>query len=355
MAGSFLRQALGSVLVYSGASSLLRPFLGGLGAILMFHRVLPEGNSGAFCPTQGLTVAPDQFREICRSLLSSGYEIVSLDEARDRILSGKNARRFACLTFDDGYRDNYEIAHPICAEFGIPMTVYVTTGLIDGTADMWWYGLEALINRNQSIRFSHRGHEREHVCGSSAEKSHAYWQMVNLFRTATAQEKAALTEHFKDRYGVDFAAISRGQAMTWEMVWELSRRDGVEIGAHTVTHPGLSTLGLEAARDEIERSRRILEERITRPVSHFAYPFGDPETVGEREFDLCRELGFATATTTRTGNLTSSHKDSLHNLPRIPVWSFETRQTLAAKLSGSYAFLAEVYRGLVPASPENAL
>ncbi len=65
--------------------------------------------------------------------------------------------------------------------------------------------------------------------------------------------------------------------------------------------------------------RSILEAHLAQPIKHFAYPFGKLSEAGEREFTICRDLGFASAVTTRFGCLFPHHRDTPHCLPRIAV------------------------------------
>ena len=73
---------------------------------------------------------------------------------------------------------------------------------------------------------------------------------------------------------------------------------GHRIGAHTMTHPRLTTLPLPKAREEITASKKALEDLFGLPVDHFAYPFGDYNAAVS---DLVQEAGFRTATTTEAG------------------------------------------------------
>jgi len=300
----------------------------------MFHRVLSESSTRGFQPVPNLSVTPEVFCELIRGVLGAGYEIVSLSEACERILAGRKSPKFVCLTFDDGFRDNYEIALPICREFGVPMTVYVTTGFIDGTRVMCWYGLQSLVAQNESIGFEYRNEERLYPAQTTSEKIRAYWAVDLLFRSATEHEKSQLMLDLQAGYGVDFCALASEQLMTWEMVSDLARHEGIEIGAHTMNHPALSELHVDEAREEIRRSRQILEMRLGRPIRHHAYPYGTTETASEREFNLCREEGFSTGVTTRYGHVFPRHANALHSLPRIPVNEGDTQAAIEVKLSG---------------------
>ena len=94
---------------------------------------------------------------------------------------------------------------------------------------------------------------------------------------------------------------------------------GVEIGSHCVSHPRLSRETSQTVRDELLHARNKLEAELARPVRHLAYPYGRPEHVGPRELRIARELGFASAVTTRQALIFPAHAEHLHALPRIEV------------------------------------
>src|SRR5580700_10880932 len=97
---------------FSGAHLLLRPFLAGVGAIVMLHHVRPA-RRGEFQPNRSLEVTPEFLSETIRWLRREGIEIVSLDEMHRRLTERDFKRRFVCVTLDDGYRDNKTWAYPI--------------------------------------------------------------------------------------------------------------------------------------------------------------------------------------------------------------------------------------------------
>jgi peptidoglycan/xylan/chitin deacetylase (PgdA/CDA1 family) len=326
-------------LYYLGLSKIADLFTSGRGAIFYLHRVLPAEPPSDFAPNRPYAVPPETLRALIEYVLAAGYEVISLDEMRARLLAKDTRGKFVCLTFDDGYIDTLEHAQPVCAEFGVPMTVYIPTGLIDGTVDAWWYGLEALVAANDELRFEHEGQELRYDTASAAAKNAAYGEIELLFRALPVDERAALTASLESRYGASFNALSRAQFMDWEQLRALAGRDNVEIGAHTRSHTALNTLSDAEARAEIEEGWHILEEHIGRPVTHFAYPYGDRDTTGARDFALCETLGFATATTTVAGVLRPEHRESLHCLPRLPIWTNEARATIAPKLSGAFELM----------------
>lgn len=298
---------------------LFRPLFGGVGSILTFHRVQPAPTGLPYAPSRNLVVSPDTFRRVVGYLRRVGYDIVTLDQALDRLRSGKKDRPFVCLTLDDGFRDNYELVYPICRELEVPITIYVTTDMVEGRLLLWWYGLSAVVGQADMVSCPENGILRSFPASGDGQKRVAYRHLHGMMRAATAAQRSRMIEYLEKEYTVDFASLSKGQAMTWRMVEELGQSDLVEIGAHTVGHPVLRTLTMGRARDEMARGRDILEAHLAQPIKHFAYPYGKAPEAGEREFAICRELGFASATTTRFGNLFPRHRDTPHSLPRIAV------------------------------------
>lgn len=109
-----------------------------LGHILMLHRVTDQRSSN---PNQReLEITPFFLENTIKNYIKQGKRFLSIDEACSIIKSGKRPKQpFVCLTFDDGYKDNYDIAYPILKQHEVPFAVYVTTGFVDNKLPMWWY------------------------------------------------------------------------------------------------------------------------------------------------------------------------------------------------------------------------
>src|SRR5271169_118355 len=144
-----IRAGLGA-LYFSGAHHLLRPILSGVGAIFMLHHVRPRRDA-EFQPNRHLEITPEFLRAMLAHLRSSGIDIVTMDEVHQRLIERKFSRRFACLSFDDGYRDNGDFALPVMREFDSPFTLAVTSDLAEGTGRLWSIALEMAIARASSI------------------------------------------------------------------------------------------------------------------------------------------------------------------------------------------------------------
>src|SRR5262245_48483867 len=156
-------------LYFTGAHWALKPFVGGIGAILTLHHVRPP-RPARFQPNRILEVTPRFLTRVCKLLARSGVDVISLDEMHRRLTERDFGRRFVCLTFDDGYRDNLEFAYPILREAGFPFAVYVPTSFPDRLGDLWWLVLEAVIGKRERIGLVIDGENRSFDCGSVADK-----------------------------------------------------------------------------------------------------------------------------------------------------------------------------------------
>lgn len=334
-----LKRALYLASYYGQADRLVRMASRPRGAILMFHRVVPKLGTSGFEPNRELEVTPDVLGEIIRGLRANGFEIVSLDDVPHR-LDDKNGKPFACLTFDDGYRDNLELALPVCATLQAPFTVYLTTGFMDATSTIWWLDLEALVRTQTAVTLSLNGDDRTFATATPKEKSKAYAELSHHFERANAAEREACVQQMAQRYSVDGIASTRALMMSWDEARQLAGHPLVTIGAHSITHPTLASLTAAQSRHEIAQSRTIIEERLNRKIDHFAYPYGGPSNAGDREFAICKELGFATAVTTRFGLISEGSTPQRHALPRVTSNSFDDQRTVRVKLSGLPALLS---------------
>ncbi|MGE3148924.1 MAG: polysaccharide deacetylase family protein [Pseudorhodoplanes sp.] len=345
--GSFRRAVVRTgleTLYFSGAHVLMRPFVGGMGVILTLHHVRPP-RPDPFQPNRLLEVSPRFFARTVRRL-KAHYDLVSLDEMHRRVVEGDCKRRFACLTFDDGYRDVMKYAWPVLREHDVPFALYVATSFPDRLGVLWWLGLEAVIARNARIGLVMNGEDRHFDCATVEEKRHLfdglYWWLRSL---ETYDELVHAIRDLCARYQVDLAEICARQCMSWEELGQMAEDPRVTIAAHTVNHPMLSKVPEKAARAEMEMSRSVIEAALGVRPAHLSYPVGDPTSVGPREYRIAGELGFKTAVTTNPGMLFSAHAQHLTALPRVSLnGEFQQRRYVKVLMSGAATALWNGFR-----------
>jgi peptidoglycan/xylan/chitin deacetylase (PgdA/CDA1 family) len=313
--------------------------------ILTLHHVRPP-RPDRFQPNRLLEVTPHFFEKLCRKLRRSRLDVISLDEMHERLLEGNAKRRFVCLTFDDGYRDNLQFAYPILKKYELPFALYIPTSFPDRLGELWWLALEAVIARNNRIGLVIDGEDRRFDCRTVEEKRILYASIYGwLRRLQTEEELRVVIRDLSRRYQVDIAAFCDELCMTWDELAGLASDRLVTIGAHTVNHVMLKKVPEKTARIEMEMSRSVIAASLGTRPQHLAYPVGDPTSAGPREFRIAQELGFKTAVTTRPGVVFRQHRDHLMALPRISVnGEFQRMRYLRVLMSGAGTAMVNGFR-----------
>jgi peptidoglycan/xylan/chitin deacetylase (PgdA/CDA1 family) len=332
-------------LYLTGAHRLFRPIFAGVGSIFMLHHVRPRRDA-AFQPNSHLEVTPDFLRATLAHLRSRGVDIITMDEFSRRLTEQDFSQRFACFTFDDGYRDNRDFALPIMREFDAPFTVYVTTDFAEGTGHLWWVALETVIAKASQVEVEIEGVATHIDTSMLSAKRAAFERLQDRLRALPgradlAREIGALCT----RHGIDQAAICRDLCMSWEELKPFAAEPLVGIGAHTMTHCNLARERDAIATEEIATSRARIENTLQHPVLHFAYPYGDKVAAGRREFALTRKAGFKTAVTTRPGMIFPQSADYPTALPRISLnGNFQDERILPVLTSGAMSAVRNGFR-----------
>ncbi|GJD57609.1 polysaccharide deacetylase family protein [Methylobacterium dankookense] len=317
----------------TGANAWLAPVARGLGLILTFHRVDPEPPA-AFAPNRLLGITPDFLDATLTELTARGFEIVGLDAVPER-LAAPGARPFAVLTFDDGYRDNVAHAAPVLRRHGAPWTLFVTSDFADQRGRLWWVELERAVARLTRIRIPVAAGHLDLPARSPEEKARAFAAIYRDLRAGPEERLLDTIAALCREAGFAPGEIAAELCLDWDGLRMLARDPAVTFGAHTISHPMLAKHADGRAAREIADGRARLEAEIGRPVRHLSYPVGDPGSAGAREFAIARELGFATAVTTRPGHLFAAHAGHLHALPRVSVnGCHQSRAALRGLLSG---------------------
>lgn len=314
---------------------LVRPFYAGAGLVLMFHRVTPDDGRPR---NLALEMTPQRLEEIILHFIGRGYLFFSPADLGDFLRGEKRPPRpFVLFTFDDGYRDNLTCAYPIFHKHGVPFTIHLTTSLPDRTAVLWWYLLDDLLARRETIAFELDGQTYRLETAAPEEAAAARAVLRRMLKYAEPRTFDRLVDLLFRARGLDPLARTEELALSWEEVRRLDADPLVTIGAHTVHHYVLSRLEEAEARAEIAASKSILEARLGHPVTHFAYPFGSRHEAGKREARLVAECGFQTAMTTRYGNIFPAHAAAPLALPRYDMGHFPDPRYLDLIACGALA------------------
>lgn len=282
--------------------------------ILCYHRVA-DGVEDPF----HLCVSPEHFKQHL-TLLGARARFVTLDEAIQ-----PSMRPRVVVTLDDGYADNLSHAAPIARELGVPMTVFVTSGLIGSRCGFWWDRLARVVHdgceRGAQVRLTIGGEPVTAHLGELSVAPQVVEELRQRLLPCSTEEIDDVVMSLAEQLDTPPAAPPDARSLTGPELWELSKKDGVTIGAHTTGHVRLSNGTLEEQSATITTSKRDLEATIGEEVRHFAYPFGGLDAFDENSVSAVRDAGFTTATTTLPGSVGRS-PDPLRLRRRVVMdWS----------------------------------
>jgi peptidoglycan/xylan/chitin deacetylase (PgdA/CDA1 family) len=278
--------------------------------ITIFHRVLER-------PDPLLPDVPDVERFTWQiKFLADHFNVLSLHEAARRLQEGTLPARAAAITFDDGYADNVTTALPILQRFGLPVTVFVATDYLDG-GRMFNDTVIELVRRlpGDMADFASIGLGTQ-PCATLTERRALVTKLIGHFKYQPSDARRQIVEDMATHFSM---ALPTDLMLSTAQLRALCSATGVEIGAHTHTHPILSKISPEQAAEEIRVGKNTLESLLQRPMRLFAYPNGRPtKDYGPEHVELVRRAGFDFSVSTEPA--TAKRSSDPHQLPRFTPW-----------------------------------
>ncbi len=308
----------------------------GHGAIILRYHRIAEASPKPW----PVCVSPHHFDEHLE-VMRRHANVVPLAELARALAEGGPLGRAVVITFDDGYADNLYAAKPLLERHAAPATVFLTTGQIGSTRELWWDELERLLVAPQEIpealelrivgrthRWWFRGPSRRH--GDAQEhRLRAYYDLWCLLQPLPACEQWEVLDELRRWARQEATVRAPRRILDADEVLALVDDGLVEVGAHSANHPVLPCLDARAQEEEIRRSKAACEALLDRPIQAFAYPFG---RYAAATTTLVRNAGFACACTCDADIVHG--RSQPHALPRVYVgdWDgaeFEKRLTRA--------------------------
>jgi peptidoglycan/xylan/chitin deacetylase (PgdA/CDA1 family) len=292
--------------------------------ILMYHRIAAPAHD----PWQ-IAVAPETFdRQM--EMLKHERQVVPLSWLVDRLERGLPARRAAAITFDDGYVDVLVNGRPVLEKHGCPATMYLCPGLVGDPAAFWWDTVTRIFldtpKLPERLDLPTTGGIRSWAVPPSGRGA-VHLEVWAALRTEERPRRRELVDRLVAWAGVAAAAPEVDRCMTEAQCAQLLAPGFIDAGAHTMTHPSLPTLPDDEKAIEIEGSIRGASALFGRPVTSFAYPYGDADAATVR---VAGRFGLKSACTTQASSVGGS-VDRLR-LPRIQAVE-EPAERLARRLA----------------------
>lgn len=247
--------------------------------------------------------------------ISSWFNVLPLDNAVLLLKDGSIPSRAACITFDDGYADNFTVALPILKKHNLTATFFISTGFLDG-GRMW----------NDTIIETFRSYSAKTLdltalglepipLHSMLDKRNAIALVINKIKYLHPEQRTEFTGKFSELTQVE---LPNDLMMTSDQVREMRNADML-IGAHTASHPILAKIDNKLAKTEIKNSKVFLEELLGERIRLFAYPNGKAGTdYLPDHVAMVQELGFEAAVSTESG--CASKNCDFFQIPRFTPW-----------------------------------
>jgi peptidoglycan/xylan/chitin deacetylase (PgdA/CDA1 family) len=315
------------------------------GLILLYHRVAdPPSDPWA------LSVTPEHFAEQLDALRRHMDVVPLVELLRDD--RRRTSDRAVAVTFDDGYGDNLHAAWPLLRHFDVPWTLFLASGHLGSGRQFWWDQLARALLESLTLpmrlRLSIGGRLRQWTLGPSPDgpscapevdrrwlawgqpdrspRHTAFRELYEILQPMAAGARDEIIGEILAQAGADAAGPAGDWPLTPEEAAALASAGPVEIGAHTVSHPLLGSMPLHAQREEIEGSKRQLEDLLGRPIRLFAYPFGRPSDYTDETVALVRAARYDAACS-NVGGPVGSGTDRFQ-LPRFQVHDWDGDELL---------------------------
>ena len=272
--------------------------------ILTYHRIGVASRLAQDLDETVVDATPEGFRRQL-DLLTRRFTLIGIADLRRHFVDDHPLpTNPALLTFDDGYREAYDVALPALQRAGTKAVFFIPTDYVTERRTFWWDRVSYLIKRSTrsraEVEYPHR--LAVDLAGRRAE---AVEQILDVIKDTYALDIEAFLQGLGTALGVPWheehdRRIAAETIMTWQEVQALHRA-GMDVQSHTRTHRALHTLPPNQIDDELAGSRRILEQQLGAPVDAIAYPVTSPMSAQDGILAAVRRAGYQLGFSTSRG------------------------------------------------------
>lgn len=317
----------------TGGRALLGKVLRWSGLLCLNYHRIGDGRRSPF--DRGLWSSDEATFDSHLRFLKATLDLIAPDDLP--IVVARSTGRYAMITFDDGYVDNYHAAFPILKHHHAPATFFVCTGFIDKPRVPWWDEIAWMVRAGKGGAVALRGWRPTPVVFDEPEREQAIRAVLRVYKTLPPERTEAFLDHVAAETGSGrFSGGGSDLWMTWDMLREMQAA-GMSIGGHTVNHPVLATMRADEQGNEIDGCAQRLQEELGIPMRFFSFPVG-----GRRAFDattqaLLRHVGVQFAFSYYGGFRRFDQWDDL-DIRRVPVESDTSRARFRAIVAAPSIF-----------------
>lgn len=280
---------LSHALRYSGAHRVLRMVGTWRGLVVLNYHRIGEGNTsefdhGVFSATQ------PQFADQLR-LIARHCDVIGIRDLDRAVLDRRG--RYALITFDDGYRDNYELAFPVLRDQRLPATFFITTGFLDDGLIAWWDEIAWMVRRSANDRLPANRWTGAELNFDPPHRESTVRRLLRVYKGLPGEQTGKFLDWLAEATGSGRCPPEtvRSLWMSWDMLRAM-RAAGMDVGGHTVNHPILARHTPGEQWQEIQGSKQRIESELGEPIEAFSYPVGQPDSFDATTQDLLRRAGY---------------------------------------------------------------
>jgi peptidoglycan/xylan/chitin deacetylase (PgdA/CDA1 family) len=324
-----LKWTVAEAMYWSGALSLIaRSRLRGKAIVLTYHRVLRSEDMPRTWSNPGMVVSAATFERHLR-LIQRFFQPVSIDEFARHLDDGRKFRRPACLvTFDDGWRDTFEIAWPLLQRYRVPAIVFLPVGRLGMKHGFWQEqvgeGLHRLWHAAQSNpelarRLADLLRSENFSDLTAVPAGRIRLEIRGLVDSLKARGEGAAERLIDFLRNLNAVESTLDTLMDWPQVRQMAAA-GVAFGGHGVTHRRLTQIAFPDAEAEIRESVSALQRALGVTVMAFSYPNGDWSPALA---DVVRDAGCQLSFSTARGIVDADERFALRriNMHEDAAWS----------------------------------
>ncbi len=325
----FSQKTKATVLLKLGVGELARRACAGQASVLTFHGLRDAAPDPAVLDSS-LYLSVTRFEAVCK-YLKEHANVLPLQEIASRLREGQPLPpNTVAITFDDGCLSNYTLAYPVLKKWGLPATIFLTTGYLDGTESLWFQRVDWALANTQASTF--RGHSLQ----SAEDRISVLNSTLQHLKTLSDPELRQQLIEIEKELGVSFPTPNdlppQMRPMSWDQVREMAASGLIELGGHTHTHPILARCSLAQQEREITECRDRIANQVGQPPVSFAYTNGGTTDFTADTQRLLKEAGFTLACTMMHGRWLPQ-SDGL-SIPRYG--SPETAAEAGATVTGAF-------------------
>jgi len=285
--------------------------------VLAYHRVFQEPKDIRYPFIEGtISASPEEFEKQIK-FVSNEFNVTNFNNLHAVMKSGRKIpKKSLIITFDDGYKDNYEIAFGIIKSHHVTATIFVSTGFIDSGEHFWFDKVAYLINLTKAAKISLGDGKYKYYLSDENSKKRIKKEIARVFGICPDEERRNLLLELGQQSGV---AVNQEDSklaapLGWNEIREMSDY-GIEIGSHTVNHPFLTHMREEEMLFELKKSKENIEAKIGKEVKSVAYPFG---IYNEKVMECAKKCGYQFGLSYEH-KISKYNENNRYNIPRVHV------------------------------------